>query len=132
MRRAGDFRRAYAEGSRARGDALMVVLCGNGGEATRLGLSVGRKVWKSAVRRNRVRRILREAFRLEYAQLPGGCDLILVPARPRLEPELGAIRRELVALARRAHERWVARRAPSTTPAEAPAEPLAEPSDGAR
>src|SRR5438105_451917 len=44
----------------------------------RLGLSVSRKVG-SAVRRNRLRRLYREAFRLERQDLPIGLDLVLVP-----------------------------------------------------
>jgi ribonuclease P protein component len=87
---------------------VVVVACENGTGTTRLGLSVGRTVWKSAVKRNRVRRVFREAFRLSYPELPPGLDLVLVPARPRLEPVLSEIRAELVALA---HEALAKRRA---------------------
>jgi len=45
---------------------------------TRLGLSVGRK-HGGAVRRNRIKRLLREAFRLERPTLPIGLDLVVVP-----------------------------------------------------
>jgi ribonuclease P protein component len=98
--RRGDFARAFAEGARARGALLLVVAAPNGlGERTRLGLSVGRAIWKSAVRRNRVRRIFREAFRLAYPDLPRGFDLVLIPARPALEPALAETVAELVRLA---------------------------------
>ena len=103
--RGGEFQRAYRQGSRARGEVLLVVAVPNGLETTRLGLSVGKKVWKSAVRRNRVRRIFREAFRTAQHELPRGYDLVLIPAAPRLEPELAATRRELVQLAREAAAR---------------------------
>ena len=57
--RGADFARAFEHGARARGSILLVVGFANGSERTRLGLSVGRSVWRSAVKRNRVRRIFR-------------------------------------------------------------------------
>jgi len=105
LRRRADFQRAYRTGKRARGRILQVVLCPNGLEDTRLGLSVGRAIWRSAVRRNRVRRIFREAFRLEYPELPRGLDLVLIPAAKGLDPELEATRAELRRLVRKAAER---------------------------
>lgn len=104
--RTGDFQRAFQLGSRARGSILLVVARRNGLPGTRLGLSIGKVVWKSAVKRNRVRRIFREAFRLSYPELPAGFDLVLVAASPKLEPELAATRAELVSLARKAARRF--------------------------
>ena len=99
------FRRIYAHGSRVRGELLMVVACANGLEHPRLGLSVGKRIWKSAVRRNRVRRVFREAFRLARDRLPAGFDLVLIPAVPRLEARLEPVMAELVRLAPRAAEK---------------------------
>ena len=110
MRRS-DFARAYREGSRARGAILLVVAVANDVGPTRLGLSVGRSVWRKATLRNRVRRVFREAFRLSQAELPRGFDLVLIPARPSLQPELDATRRELVRLARKAAARYREKRA---------------------
>lgn len=45
---------------------------------SRLGLSVSRKVG-GAVVRNRWKRVLREAFRLNVEQLPVGLDFVIVP-----------------------------------------------------
>ena len=100
-----DFARTFREGRRARGAVIVAVVATNGLEHTRLGLSVGRVIWKSAVQRNRVRRVFREAFRLSYPELPRGLDVILIPARPKLEPELAATRAELVSLVQRAAAR---------------------------
>lgn len=102
IRRRGDFDRAYRQGSRARGSILIVVAVPNGQEWTRLGLSVGRRIWRRAVQRNKVRRIFREAFRLEYEALPKGVDLVLIPAKVQLRPNLADTRTELVKLAHKA------------------------------
>lgn len=103
--RRRDFERVYRDGGRTRGELVRVVALPNGGDTSRLGLSVGKAIWKSAVRRNRVRRVLREAFRLALPDLPAGVDVILIPARAKLDPELEATRRELVRLVPKAARR---------------------------
>jgi ribonuclease P protein component len=105
VQKGGDFQRAYRQGARARGATLALVVYPNGLGYSRLGLSVGRAIWKSAVRRNRIRRIFREAFRLSYAELPVGVDVIMIPAAPRLVPELADTRAELVSLSHKAEKR---------------------------
>jgi ribonuclease P protein component len=102
---ARDFQRVYRDGSRARGSLMTVAAAPNGLAHARLGLSIGKAVWKGAVPRNRVRRILREAFRLEQDALPAGVDLIVIGSTPRVVLELDAARRELVHLARKAWRR---------------------------
>lgn len=54
-------------------------------EGWRLGLAVTRKTG-SAVQRNRVKRVLREFFRLHRALMPDDVDVIAVPKR-HLKPE---------------------------------------------
>ena len=103
--RPADFARVYSRGSRARGHLLTVAVCPNGLDRTRLGLSVGKRVWKRAVRRNRVRRVFREAFRLSLPELPPGIDVVLIGAAG-VTPELEATRRELVTMCRKALRRY--------------------------
>jgi ribonuclease P protein component len=70
----------------------------------RLGLSVSRRVGK-AHRRNRIKRLLREAFRLEQHNLVGSLDLIIVvtPHEPR---PLDDYRNLLIDAARQLDAHW--------------------------
>jgi ribonuclease P protein component len=58
----------------------------------RLGMAVSRRVSKRAVVRNRIRRAIRESFRLHRAQL-GGCDVLLI-AQPHAALQAGAALRD--------------------------------------
>jgi ribonuclease P protein component len=80
--RADDFRRAFDRRRSASDTFLVVHGVENGLGYPRLGLSVSRKRCGSAVARNRVKRLLREAFRLSKNELPSGVDLVVVPRGP--------------------------------------------------
>ena len=79
--RSADFERARKRGfSRANRQLVLYALDRGDEESARLGLSVSRRVG-GAVERNRIKRLLREAFENEQASLPSGLDLVVV-ARP--------------------------------------------------
>lgn len=99
---SSDFARVYKRGRRARGAFLAVVVLENELGRTRMGLSVSKRHARHAVDRNRVRRLFREAFRLERERLPAGLDLVLIAGDPGRPPTLEALRAELVQLALRA------------------------------
>jgi ribonuclease P protein component len=86
LRRPTDFRRVYERRQSASDSWLLVYACENGLPHVRLGMSVARKVG-SAVFRNRLRRLYREAFRLTKHEIPAGLDLVLIP-RSSAEPSL--------------------------------------------
>jgi ribonuclease P protein component len=78
------FRRAF-ERKRSASDASMIVYgVENGLDHARLGISASKRKVRKAVDRNRVKRLLREAFRLNKHDLPPGVDLIVVPRGPTL------------------------------------------------
>jgi ribonuclease P protein component len=82
LRRGIDFARVYAMRCVARGPHLTVFAARNQEGHSRVGLSVSRR-HGNAVLRNRLKRLLREAFRLARHDLPGGLDLVLVPVEAR-------------------------------------------------
>jgi ribonuclease P protein component len=82
LRTPADFARIYALRCVARRRFLTVFAGPNKYDHARLGLSVSRK-HGSAVVRNRLKRLLREAFRLQQHQLPAGIDLVLIPEQAR-------------------------------------------------
>jgi len=75
--KSGEFKAAYAWRARAGDGRLVVYARPNGLAETRLGLSVGKRCGGS-VQRNRIKRLLREAFRRLRAALAGGYDVVVV------------------------------------------------------
>ncbi len=71
------FRRAYSRGKSAADSRLALYVRRNGRKDSRLGLTVSTKVG-CAVVRNRVRRRLREIYRLNEGRLMAGCDVVVV------------------------------------------------------
>ena len=74
-----DFRRAYERKKTASDPFLVVHGAENGLTHARLGISVGKKKVRKAHDRNRIKRILREAFRLNKGEIPAGIDFVVVP-----------------------------------------------------
>ena len=98
--RRSDFRRVYSRGRRAGGTHLILVALRRHDGGHRVGLSVA-KAHGCAVVRNKIKRVFREAFRLERPTLPGRYDLVMIP---RLRPGkylLPQVRRELSTLLRK-------------------------------
>ncbi|NIP72526.1 MAG: ribonuclease P protein component [Gammaproteobacteria bacterium] len=64
-------------------DCFRLLAVSNRLDHPRLGLAVSRKAVPRAVQRNRIKRLVRESFRLNQARLPG-LDIVVL-ARPRLQ-----------------------------------------------
>ena len=85
-----EFQRVFDEGRTFRNNELLVYALPNGMDKSRLGLVVGKKVGH-AVRRNRIKRIIREAFRLNKGLLRFGVDIVLIPRPGLTSPKLSTI-----------------------------------------
>jgi ribonuclease P protein component len=115
LRSQRDFRSVYSRGRRASGDWMTVVVwLRRPGEipAARIGLSVS-KEHGGAVRRNKLKRVLREAFRHERVAMPDNIDVILIPKKRDDNMPLAEVRIELprlIAKALRAPKRPPRRR----------------------
>lgn len=73
-----DFDRVYGMKQRAGDVRLLIFAAPNETASTRIGLSVSRKHGNSVVR-HRIKRLLREAYRLAQRELPEGLDVVLIP-----------------------------------------------------
>jgi len=80
----------------------------------RLGISMSRKVGIAA-RRNRIKRLLREAFRHHQYDWPRGYDIVIVP-RPHAPFILAEYHKLLTALMLRLHHVWQRRAQPGDSP----------------
>lgn len=96
--RSADFRRVYDNGVRF-SDRLFAAFClaRSGDDATasaRLGLTVPRAIG-GAVSRNRIKRRLREAFRIHRDEAGPGWDIVLNPRRAVLDAPFSEIEQAL-------------------------------------
>lgn len=118
LTKATEFAAVYNARVRKSAGPLTVHALATGHVQTRLGLSVGRRVG-GAVRRNRVKRMIREAFRLGQGSMPapeqGGAYDLVVGVGPHEGLTLEEYGKLLVELAEACHRQWSkrSRRAPS-------------------
>ncbi|HEX2667327.1 MAG TPA: ribonuclease P protein component [Gammaproteobacteria bacterium] len=92
LRLPSEFNHVFRDGTRS-SDACFVVLASmNGGQGARLGVAVAKKTVAGAAKRSRIKRAVRESFRLNRALLPA-VDVVVqarVAARQREAADLRA------------------------------------------
>src|SRR4051812_11875163 len=77
LRKRFEFRRVRNEGRRVHTASFVIQVASRAEPGARLGLTVSRKSG-SSVRRNRIKRLLREAFRLQRETFPQHADLVII------------------------------------------------------
>jgi len=117
------FDRVFQNGRAFRRRKFVLLAAPNQGAVSRLGLSVGRKLGP-ALRRNRLKRLIREAFRLNKSALSAPMDLVVIPRREWRELRLSEIEADFgqtLAEVRRFFERQNASAGPGQPPESATA-----------
>ena len=97
LRKTRQFEPVYRARNVLVGQYVVIYVLPNEGEYSRLGVSVSRKVG-NAVRRNRIKRIFREAFRLSKNEMLSGLDIIMIPRRGKSDWPMKEVKAELVRL----------------------------------
>ena len=94
LRKSAEFRLVYGEGKRFEGRLVTVFVLRTGLARHRLGITASRKMSRLAVKRNRAKRLLREAFRLtdvEMDALQSRYDWVFNARRSLLEVKAEAV-----------------------------------------
>ena len=101
-----EFERVFTENERARTDTLLVMARPNELGQARLGMVVAKRLLPRAVDRNRLKRCVRETFRVQRQDLPP-CDFVVrLIAKPVPGNETRDLARTLTRAAQRAISRW--------------------------
>ena len=99
LRRGKDFDRLFA-GAESRVGRTMVLRALPGlTDQSRCGVIASKRTFRRAVDRNRAKRLLREAFRLDRDALPFACDVVLVARRWILACDIAVVRKDFGKLA---------------------------------
>ena len=85
-----EFQLVFDKGEKFGNNQLKIYALANGSSVSRLGLVVGRKFGNSP-KRNRFKRILREAYRLNKSLLNNGVDIVVIPRPGLTELTLNAV-----------------------------------------
>lgn len=89
-----DFKRLYYRGKSVANDLLAVYYRKNSYSCCRLGLTVSGKVGNAVVR-NRVRRLIKESYRLMEERVRGGTDIVVVARGKAASADFHAVNRAL-------------------------------------
>lgn len=89
-----EFMRLYKKGRFFVGKYIVLYVIKNNTKTNRLGITVNKKVGK-AVRRNRLKRLIKECYRQYELSVKEGCDLVFVARNSEKLPGYLEINREM-------------------------------------
>jgi ribonuclease P protein component len=98
LRKTWEYDLVYKRGRRLQGNNFSLICMANEGSGNRLGISVHGRL-KGAVRRNRIKRVIKEFFRANRTVLPPAMDIVITVRRgfaPRTPAEVQEAVRDLL------------------------------------
>jgi ribonuclease P protein component len=100
--KTSDFKQALKNGLFYNGKALKLSVSRNDLDVSRIGVSVRKHIFKFAVSRNRLRRCIKEIFRLNKGKLAKGYDIVAIPRAAAADLKYEALAGEFLALLKKA------------------------------
>lgn len=78
LKNSNEFGHVMKKGSWFAGDLISIYVLKNNNEFNLLGIAVGKKFSKSSVKRNRVKRLIKEAYRLNENIINKGNSIVII------------------------------------------------------
>jgi ribonuclease P protein component len=100
IRKRAAFQAVQSRGRKLHTESFLVFVLPSQCDAPRLGVTVSKKVG-GAVQRNRVKRLVREAFRRRKALFPRGIDLVFIAKKSAISVDGAQVGREIEVLCAR-------------------------------
>lgn len=101
LRKNKNYQFVYRVGKSYANKMAVLYVLKNSSQQHRIGFVTGKRLG-GAVIRNRVKRLFKEAFRLNQAKLAPGCDLVVIGRAPVVGQSQAAVTQSLMDLCRKA------------------------------
>ena len=101
LKKKKDFQAVYSRGKSYANRFLVLYVFRSQGLQGKVGFAAGKKLG-NAVKRNRVKRLLRESYRMHQNEIREGCSLLLVGRKAAVEARCQDLEKAFLALGRKA------------------------------
>lgn len=102
LRKSSDFQRVRQQGQSTASRLLILAWTPNSASSVRIGFVISKRISKSAVQRNYIKRLLGEALRPALADLVPDYDIVFSARVQVIGVDLFTLRRDILTLLRRA------------------------------
>ena len=102
LKKDSDFRKVYKHGKSIANRYLVMYILKNKSDSSRVGISISKKVGK-AITRNRIRRLIKEVYRLDIdSRVKEGYDIVFIARMPSKDATFKDIEKSINNLAKKA------------------------------